>query len=682
MTTSAPAPSTPSKAIPPAQPDVHELLACVAAPAQWLMARDGRMERGVEGLYLADRRALSQLTVKLAGASLRSIFGGLTSAGAARFVAYARGLGDPTGDPTVTLERTRRVHGDRGVESLTIVNAAQTRLSTTLTLTVAADLAPVSAVRTATASAPLPATPTSTGLTWRSGDGCQAVLTLPSPGAIFADGRLEWRIELAPGETWTTELTVRLADRPTAATAAFRLLPPAPDATTFTVPTVRSADHRFDQWIAQSLADLTALRLADPADPADVYLAAGCPWYLTLFGRDSLWAARMTLPLGHRLAAGTLRALARRQGRAVDPVTEEQPGKIPHELRAADSTSWLPPVYYGTIDATPLFVATLAEAWRWGMPDDEVEHLLPAAERALNWMADHGDADADGFLEYSAPPGVGLANQGWKDSDDGVRYADGRRATAPLALCEAQGYAYEAAAQGARLLDHFGRPGADRWRTWAARLAERFRAAFWIDDPDGAYPAIALDGAKQPVDGPASNMGHLLGTGLLDPHEEALVAARLGAPDMTSGHGLRTLSSRSGGYNPLSYHAGSVWPHDTAIAAYGLHRAGRTDQAADLIAGLMTAAPYFHGRLPELYGGHTAKPGIGPVAYPAACAPQAWAAAAAPLAIHVLLGLHIDLPAVIAESNPPHRSVVPDLSVDGLRIGNRTIATERSGRPT
>jgi glycogen debranching enzyme len=425
--------------------------------------------------------------------------------------------------------------------------------------------------------------------------------------------------------------------------------------------------------ITQGIADLAALRLADPADPADVYLAAGCPWYLTLFGRDSLWAARMALPLGYRAAAGTLRALARRQGRASDPATEEQPGRIPHELRPADATSWLPPVYYGTIDATPLFVATLAEAWRWGMPDGEVAALLPAAERALNWMVEYGDADGDGFLEYLPANSVGLSNQGWKDSDDGVRYADGRRAIAPLALCEVQGYAHEAAVQGAAMMTYFGRSGADRWRDWAAELAARFRAAFWVDDSDGAYPAIALDGAKRPVDGPASNMGHLLGTGLLDPGEETLVAERLTAPDMTSGFGLRTLSARSSGYNPFSYHAGSVWPHDTAIAAYGLHRAGHTDRAADLLAGLFQAAPYFHGRLPELYSGHPAQP-LGPMPYPAACAPQAWAAAAAPLALQVLLGLHVDLPAGTVLRRPPRRSVVGRFSVQGLRIADRQIS--------
>lgn len=677
VTTDQPAPANRPEhhsAVPIYQPDVHDLLCCVAAPAQWLSTRSGRTEHGAEGLYLADRRALSLLTVEVSSTELRSIFGGPTSSGSARFLAQIRGAGDITGDPTITLERTRTVRRDHATETITVANASQTRLSATLTLTAAADLSPVGAVRTGNPDPVLAPTATTAGLTWRAPDGLHSELTVsgvPAPTLVSTEGRITWNLELNPAETWSTTVSVRLGNRPTRTPGSFRLLPPSTDPRTSTlaVPTVRSTDHRVAQMITQGIDDLAALCLADPADPDDVYFAAGCPWYLTLFGRDSLWAARMALPLGHRAAAGTLRALARRQGRTTDAATEEQPGKILHELRAVDGATWLPPVYYGSLDATPLFVATLAEAWRWGMPADEVEALLPAAQRALEWMEQYGDADGDGFLEYAPANDAGLANQGWKDSDDAVRYADARRATAPMALCEVQAYAYEAAVQGAAMFRHFNRPGADRWAAWAADLAERFRAAFWIDDPNGAYPAIALDSAKHPVDGPASNMGHLLGTGLLNRREEHLVTARLAATDMTSGFGLRTLSSTSAGYNPLSYHAGSVWPHDTAITAYGLHRAGHGEQAAELLDGLFRAACAFHGRLPELYGGHAADSGIGPVPYPGACAPQAWAAATGPLALTVLLGLHVDLPAGRVLRSPPRRSAISGLRVDGLTIG-------------
>ncbi|WP_432989474.1 glycogen debranching N-terminal domain-containing protein [Dactylosporangium sp. CA-233914] len=674
-TSSAPVDPQSPGAVPHNQPDVYDLLCAVAAPVQWLSPHSGQTAGGVEGLYIADRRALARLTVTIEGADVRPIAGALTGSGSARFLARLFGLGDATGDPTVTLERHRTVFPDRGVERLTVVNSSRATLSTTLILAAGTDLAPIGLVRAGYPTA-LVAPEIRTGrdgLIWRSEDGYAASLVVTEQPAV-ADvapeaGTVSWPLTLEPGQSWSAEVTIHMESEPARSQGSFVPLPVADPDALLTMPQVHSADHRFDEMVRTGFADLKALLLADSADPGDAYFAAGCPWYLTLFGRDSLWAARMSLPLGWRVAAGTLRALARRQGRAVDRATEEQPGKIPHELRPVDGATWLPPVYYGSIDATPLFVVTLAEAWRWGMPEDEVRALLPAAEAALAWMAAFGDADGDGFLEYLPGSTAGLTNQGWKDSDDAVRFADGTRATAPIALCEVQGYAYEAAMQGALLLEHFGRPGADGWRAWAGTLAQRFRQAFWIDDPDGAYPAIALDGRKRPVDGPASNMGHLLGTGILSQHEESLVAARLIGPDLFSGYGLRTLSARTAGYNPLSYHAGSVWPHDTAVAAYGLHRSGRTEQAAWLVSGLLAAAPHFGARLPELFGGHPTDTGLGPVPYPSACSPQAWAAAVAPVALTVMLGLRVDIPAGKQEQHPPRQFGVRELSIQGLPIG-------------
>lgn len=237
---------------------------------------------------------------------------------------------------------------------------------------------------------------------------------------------------------------------------------------------------------------------------------------------------------GDKLAAGTLRTLARRQGRNVVPSTEEQPGKILHEVRAEtqeiDDGTRLPAQYYGTIDATPLWICLLHDAWRWGMPSTEVAALLPHLEAALNWLVEYGDPDGDGLLEYIDSTGTGLANQGWKDSGDSVRFRDGSLATAPIALCEVQAYAYEAAVAGAELLDAFDRPGADRYRAWATRLQEAFRRTFWVSDQHGPYVAIALDADKRPVDAVTSGMGHLLGTGLLNPEEEATLAERLLSP--------------------------------------------------------------------------------------------------------------------------------------------------------
>ena len=307
--------------------------------------------------------------------------------------------------------------------------------------------------------------------------------------------------------------------------------------------------------------------------------------------------------------------------------TAQEPGKIMHELRRgtyAFNEISLPPLYYGTIDATPLWICLLHDAWRAGLAEAEVTALLPVLEGALHWLVTYGDADGDGFLEYVDASGHGLANQGWKDSGDSVRFADGRIAEGPVALCEVQGYAYEAAVGGAALLEAFGREGAERYRGWAAELADKFRAAFWCGSADERFPALALDGDKQRVDSVTSNIGHLLGTGLLDAEEERLVALRVVAADLDSGLGLRTMSDRDGGYSPLSYHCGSVWPHDTAIVIAGLVRAGHADLAGGLAEGLLRASSAFDRRLPELWSGEGRA-----VPYPAACRPQAWSAAAA-----------------------------------------------------
>ncbi|MBO0772211.1 MAG: amylo-alpha-1,6-glucosidase, partial [Actinobacteria bacterium] len=445
-----------------------------------------------------------------------------------------------------------------------------------------------------------------------------------------------------------------------------------------------SADARLPRLVAQSLADAAALRMATARAPEDVFLAAGAPWYFTLFGRDSIWAARLLLPFGWQLAAGTLRALAAFQGREPDPVTGEAPGKIPHELRAsgqppAPGDQGLPPLYYGTIDATPLWVCLLHEAWRWGMPAEQVRALLPALAAALAWMRDYGDADGDCLLEYIDASGRGLANQGWKDSADAVRFADGAIALPPVALCEVQGYAYQAAIAGADLLDAFGEPGAQQWREWAGRLAAAFRGSFWVERPAGVYPALALDSAKWPVDSLTSNIAHLLGTGLLSGEEEALVAAQLGAPALSSGFGLRTMAAGSGGYSPLSYHCGSVWSHDTAIAIAGLARSGHPGPAAALADGLLAAASSFGWRLPELYAGEDRTRLPWPVPYPAACRPQAWAAAAAGALVQALLGLAVDVPAGTARLTPltagnQERPAGWPLHVDGLIAGEQSFS--------
>jgi glycogen debranching enzyme len=278
-----------------------------------------------------------------------------------------------------------------------------------------------------------------------------------------------------------------------------------------------------------------------------------------------------------------------------------------------------------------LWICLLHDTWRAGVPADQLTALLPTLDAALRWMVDYGDADGDGFLEYIDASGHGLANQGWKDSADSVRFADGRIADGPVALCEVQGYAYEAAIGGAAMLDAFDRPGGEGYRRWAADLARRFRDSFWCGVGPDRFPALALDGGKQRVDSLTSNIGHLLGTGLLDAEEELLVAQRIASPQLDSGLGLRTMSTANGGYSPLSYHCGSVWPHDTAIVILGLHRAGLLRYGEGLMEGLLRASTAFRQRLPELWSGEGR-----PVPYAAACRPQAWSAAAAAVVATVL----------------------------------------------
>ena len=648
------------------QPYLQGHVTCLSAPATWLSGVDGQLRAGADGLYVADRRVLSRLVVTVNGREAVPVRASSRTAAEALFVGVLPDLGDGGADPTVWLERTRRATPTGGTETLVLRNASRGTVEVHVDVAAAADLASVSAVKNGFSGTHEPPSPGRGRWEWSTADGLRSTLST-------SDGQLGWTVSVEPGTRWTVELTIA-AEPPR--TPGYRPVAPERPASWHSAPlAVRADDRRLDALVDAGIGDLDALRLADPEERADVYPAAGSPWYLTLFARDALWTALLALPLGGELAAGTLRALARRQGTGVVPETEEAPGKIPHELRPPDAVTFLPPVYYGTVDATPLFVVLLARAYRWGMPPDEVAALLPAAERALEWLASYGDPDGDGFVEY-VPHGTGLANQGWKDSGDGVQHADGRLAAPPIALAEVQAYAYEAACEGAYLLDAFGRPGGAHWRDWADGLAARFRSAFWLSDVDGPYPAIALEAGKSAVDGPASNMGHLVGTGLLDPAEEAHIARRLTGSAMNSGYGLRTLAATASGFNPLSYHAGSVWPHDTAIAVLGLARAGHAAAAVPLLMGLLDAAPAFAFRLPELFGGFGAADGL-PVPYPAACRPQAWTAAVGPALVQALLGLDVDLPGGRITLRPMSPSPVGAYAVDNIRLGTAGMLAVR-----
>ncbi|WP_371515464.1 glycogen debranching N-terminal domain-containing protein [Kitasatospora sp. NBC_01300] len=663
------------------QPFLHDAQLSVAAPSFCASRPDGRIGEGADGFYHGDRRILSRLEAGVAGIPNAPVATAHGEDGRTTFVTVLRGLAELTPDPAVTLERRRELHPGRLVERYTVRNAGDLTARLRLDLRAESDFAAMDSVKAGRATQALTPTAGPNGLRWSEGPLSAALTVEPAPDHLAADtGTLGFDLELAPGQSWQAVLECTAEHRDGDLFPA-----PAADAAPWRTPGITGRDHHLAHWIARSHQDLRGLLLTDPLEPADHFLGAGAPWFLTLFGRDSLWAARMMLPLGTELAAGTLRTLARRQGRALDPATEEQPGKILHEVRRdeqhLDNGSHLPPCYFGTADATPLWLTLLHDAWRWGMPEDEVEDLLPHAEAALAWLADHADADGDGFLEYVDSSGKGLSNQGWKDSSDSIRFRDGRIADAPIALSEVQAYAYEAAVASAALLEAFGRPGADRWRQWAEELRLRFRDRFWTEDAHGPYPVVALDGGKHKVDSVASNMGHLLGTGLLDPQESALVAGRLTAPGMDSGFGLRTLDAAATGFNPLGYHTGSVWPHDSAIAVHGLARAGLHDAAAPLAAGLVRAAAAFDHRLPELFGGHPRAEVARPVPYPASCRPQAWAAAASVQVVQALLGLEADAPnrrlRVRAQLPAGYESLTfTGLTVAGLPI---EVSTDHTG---
>jgi glycogen debranching enzyme len=402
---------------------------------------------------------------------------------------------------------------------------------------------------------------------------------------------------------------------------------------------------RLEEWrqhlVARSTEDLAALRLFDPEWPDRTVVAAGAPWFMTVFGRDSLITSWMSMIVDSELALGTLQTLARLQGTEVNPITEEEPGRILHEMRFGETARLSlggGSIYYGSVDATPLFVMLLGELDRWGNHPERIADLLPAADRALAWIDEFGDRDGDGYVEYQRTSDHGLENQGWKDSWDAVHFADGTLAVPPVALCEVQAYVYGALLARASLATSTGdHEQAAALTTRAAGLKARFNRDFWIEER--GWFALGLDRDKRPIDAQASNMGHCLWTGIVDEDKAPRVAARLLDDDMFSGWGVRTLGARMGRFNPVSYHNGSVWPHDNGLCVAGLMRYGLVEEAHRVMCGIIEAGVYFGNRLPELFGGFARAEFGFPVAYPTSCSPQAWAAGVPLLFLRSLLRL-------------------------------------------
>ncbi|MHB1891032.1 MAG: amylo-alpha-1,6-glucosidase [Acidimicrobiales bacterium] len=444
------------------------------------------------------------------------------------------------------------------------------------------------------------------------------------------------------------------------------------------LPQVASDDDRFCQILERSAEDLGALRIFDPDFPERVVVAAGAPWFMTVFGRDSLISSWMALIVDPDLALGVMQTLARFQGTDIDPRSEEEPGRILHEMRFGEAPSLSlggGNIYYGTADATPLFVMLLGELRRWGLAREAVDELMPNAERALEWVESFGDADGDGYVEYHRATDRGLVNQGWKDSFDGIRFADGTVARPPIALAEVQAYVYGAYLARAHFAHEEGDANAyERYRAKAARLKASFNRDFWVEEK--GWFAIGLDGDKRQIDSLASNMGHCLWTGIVDEEKAPAVAKHLLGEEMFSGWGIRTLAMGMGGYNPISYHCGSVWPHDTAIVAAGLARYGFVEEAMRVTAGLLEAAGALGGRLPELFSGLDSSELAVPVAYPTSCSPQAWAAASPFMCLRTILRLDPWVPYGKTWLSPHLPDGMTRLRVEGIPLAGSRVTVD------
>jgi glycogen debranching enzyme len=476
---------------------------------------------------------------------------------------------------------------------------------------------------------------------------------LSQRGTLNGSG-IEYEVALEPKHTWDLQLDVvplvnmaelapRLVERRFGdelvhvrdALAAWQLR----------VPQLRSGWDDLARSFSQSVADLASLRMRSEADPGRGRLpAAGMPWFMTVFGRDTIITCLQTLLFGPELARTALEVLAELQAKEDDPSIDAEPGKIVHEVRTGKAAKHWFRTYYGTVDATPLYLVLLSEVWRWTGDRALMNRLREPALRALEWVDKWGDRDGDGFVEYERRSDHGLENQSWKDSGDSQRFSDGRFARTPIAPAEVQGYVFDAKRRVSEIARDVWRDRglADRLNAEATELRDRFDAAYWVDNRGGYY-ALALDAEKQAVDSMCSNMGHLLWSGIVPPNRVDNVVDALMGDALWSGWGVRTMSEHDAAYNPLSYHNGTVWPHDNSLIAWGLARYGRWPEAQRIAQRLLQAARYFNYQLPEVFAGLRRSETTFPIAYPTAARPQAWAAGTPVLLLQVLLGLQPDI---------------------------------------
>ncbi|MBX5447575.1 MAG: amylo-alpha-1,6-glucosidase [Acidothermus cellulolyticus] len=661
-----------------------------------ICGRSGDIHGAQQGLFFRDTRFISRFELIVDGQHVEPLATYRPWPYAGTFIAR-RPPRSANVDSTLLVIRRRYV-GNGMREDVTIRNLGRETAGVLLNLEVDSDFAGLFEVKEGTVrvreSIQREVRGNALWLGFRRGGETRAVVvTADPPGtALFGTtasattGSIGWQLVVHPHQETTVNIQVTVEVDGVEVPPRYRLGEPVEASQPATklaawrsvTPSVQTPDERLATLLKKSAEDLGVLRIFDPDHPDRAIVAAGAPWFMAIFGRDSLITSWMVLPLDPSLALGTLQTLAELQGKKVDPLSEEEPGRILHEVRSAmdvDLALGGSNIYYGSVDATPLFVMLLGELRRWGLARQDVDALLPYADRALEWITTYGDKDGDGFVEYQRATDRGLVNQGWKDSADSITFASGIPARPPIALAEVQGYVYAAYLARSHFARELGqRDVAEHWAAKAMELKRRFNEEFWISDR--GYYAIALDADKKPVDALASNMGHCLWTGIIDEEKAPSVAAHLLGPDMFTGFGVRTLASSMAAYNPMSYHNGSVWPHDNAIVAAGLMRYGFVAEAQRIALGLIDASAAFGGRLPELFCGFDRSEFAVPIPYPASCSPQAWAAAAPFYLLRTLLRFDPWVPFGQVWCAPAVPSRMVPLRVERLHVAGSTVSVD------
>jgi glycogen debranching enzyme len=640
----------------------------------------------LHGMFVGDTRVLSSYRIMLAGQNWQLVGRNREGHGTATWTFQSPLIRTQRGEVaagSVFLKLRRRVAGAFH-DDLTIRGFGSERIETRLIVQLDSDFADIFEVKDRRLPPRLDVVRTSEGerltLRYERAGFCRALHVRFSTSGTdrksieFVGSQVIFDIALNHAEEWTCCIHAEV--ELDGAIRAFAGDPhdPEPDAVPETAPTVRS-EPVFQLPFERGSADLHALAVKS-GDTS--YVSAGVPWFLCLFGRDTLLSALMSGVLGAWPARGALAALATLQSTVRDDWRDAEPGKFPHELRRGELAfrNEIPHApYYGSHDAPALYCLTLWNAWRWTGDESLLDAHLGSAERALKWCDELGDRDGDGLQEYATRSRLGYYNQSWKDAANAILEPTGGLAKLPIATIELQGYLYAARLAMAELFEHVGKAAeAVRLRELATALRSLVEERYWLEN-EGFY-AVALDGDKKPVRTISSNPGQLLWCGLPSPDRARRTTARLMADDMFSGWGLRTLSSKHPEYNPMSYQCGSVWPHDTMLTAAGMIRYGLNDEAATLIRGLLDAACALEdARLPELFCGIERQLG-GPVPYAEANIPQAWAAAAAPLAAQLFLGIVPDAPRTSCYLNPWLPDWLPRLEIDRISIGGREMRIE------